>query len=73
MDSRKSALRDLIVISALGVFIAVLAIRFEVFETFMALTRQHEDWELDETISFAVIFGYCSSLFFFLTSRCELS
>lgn len=51
------ARRDLVLLGLWVVCIAVLSVRIQLFEILWEFTRAHDDWELDEVLSVAILFA----------------
>ncbi len=54
---------DLAVLISCGLLIFVLAATFEAFEAFENWSRQHEDWQLDELFTLAVVLSAVLGIF----------
>lgn len=57
------AQRDLIVILALAAPVFVLLIWLDAFDAFFTYSRSHEDYEIDEIVSFLFFFGIAAVVF----------
>lgn len=56
---------DLIVISIIGLVAYVVSTRLELFERIHAVSRAHEQWQLDELLVLLMVLGGCSAVYSF--------
>ncbi|MCD4690074.1 hypothetical protein K8S17_01290 [bacterium] len=63
---------DLILISIIGLAVLVVSMRIELFERMFAVSRAHEQWQLDEIFVLLMVLGGCSVVYSFRRWR-ELS